>query len=226
MSPWAAEGEGDRVSARARFARRSAGEQTVADAHDAAYTVAMRTLLPFALALIMIPLAPQDPSAPSAKAAAPAETKAAQQSDVESVDAIVSAVFHVISGPKGKARDWDRMRSLFHQDGRLVAMVRGKDGLRSSLMKVDDYVARSGAALERDGFFEQELARQVHEHGDLAQVWSTYECRRALDDAKPFLRGIDAFTLVREKGRWWVLSLVWEQEADSGELPAKYLPAK
>ncbi len=89
MSPRAAEGEGVRVSARARFARRSAGEQTVADAHDAAYTVAMRTLLPFALALIMIPLAPQDPSAPSAKAAAPAETKAAQQSDVESVDAPV-----------------------------------------------------------------------------------------------------------------------------------------
>ena len=40
--------------------------------------------------------------------------------DVASVDAIVAALYDVISGPAGAPRDWDRMRSLFaprRQDG-------------------------------------------------------------------------------------------------------------
>ncbi|MCL7961140.1 MAG: hypothetical protein M8861_13185, partial [marine benthic group bacterium] len=33
--------------------------------------------------------------------------------DVESANAIIAAVYDVISGPAGAERDWDRMRSLF-----------------------------------------------------------------------------------------------------------------
>ena len=33
--------------------------------------------------------------------------------DVASEDAILKAVYDVISGPAGEKRDWDRMRSLF-----------------------------------------------------------------------------------------------------------------
>jgi len=36
----------------------------------------------------------------------------AKAEDVKSPEAIVSAVYSVISGGKGQARDWDRMRSL------------------------------------------------------------------------------------------------------------------
>ena len=39
-------------------------------------------------------------------------TAAAKPQDVESIEAIIAAVYGVISGPKGD-REWDRMRSLF-----------------------------------------------------------------------------------------------------------------
>jgi hypothetical protein len=55
-------------------------------------------------------------------------------------------------------------------------------------------------------------------------VWSTYEARRALVDAVPFLRGINSIQLVREGGRWWVLNIGWEQEADAGPIPPAFLP--
>ena len=44
----------------------------------------------------------------------------ADPEDVASVDAIVAAVYDVISGPAGEARDWDRFRSLFLPGARLI----------------------------------------------------------------------------------------------------------
>ena len=46
--------------------------------------------------------------------------KAAEPKDVGSLDAIMNAVYDVISGDAGKARDWDRFRTLFHKDARLL----------------------------------------------------------------------------------------------------------
>ena len=64
-------------------------------------------------------------AAPSA--AAPAVTPAANPKDVQSLDAMVAAIYDVISGPPG-ARDWNRFRSLFATDARLIAVRVPKEG--------------------------------------------------------------------------------------------------
>lgn len=150
----------------------------------------------------------------------------ANPADVASIDALCQALYASISGPAGQVRDWNRVRSLFHRHHKMLPLVRGRNGMQAVALTVDDYVQRSGPMLERDGFFEQEIARQVLQFGDLAHVWSTYEARRALADAAPFLRGINSIQLVREGGRWWVLQIAWEQETDVGPIPPAFLPAK
>ena len=66
---------------------------------------------------------------------------AANPTDVESVDAIVAAVYDVISGPAGQARDWDRWRSLFLPEARLIATGRTPDGgFRYQVMTPEEYV--------------------------------------------------------------------------------------
>jgi hypothetical protein len=133
----------------------------------------------------------------------------------------------VISGGAGQKRDWDRMRSLFRPEARMMPVVKGRDGVaRQVTFTVEDYVQRSGPMLERDGFFEQEIARRLDVFGDFAHAWSTYESRRKQDDEKPFMRGINSIQLVRIQGRWWVANIMWEQEHDAGPIPAQYLPAK
>ena len=52
--------------------------------------------------------------------ATPPAIPAANPADVASVDSIIGAVYDVISGPAGKKRDWDRMRSLFLPGARLI----------------------------------------------------------------------------------------------------------
>jgi hypothetical protein len=49
----------------------------------------------------------------------------AKPEDVKSPEAIVNAVYSVISGGKGQARDWDRMRSRFFGDSGVIDAVGG-----------------------------------------------------------------------------------------------------
>src|SRR5437762_6292309 len=53
---------------------------------------------------------------------------AANASDVASMDSIVAALYDVISGPAGKKRDWDRMRSLFIPGARLIPTGKRQSG--------------------------------------------------------------------------------------------------
>jgi hypothetical protein len=156
--------------------------------------------------------------------------------DVKSVDAIIAAVYDVISGPSGQKRDWERMRSLFAPGARLMptAAVRppgsppdykptGDEPLATTVLDVDGYVARAGKYLEENGFFERESARRVETYGHIAHVWSTYEARHKADDPKPFMRGINSIQLMNDGKRWWVVSIFWEAETPHTPLPEKYL---
>jgi hypothetical protein len=144
---------------------------------------------------------------------------AANPADVASLDAIMRAVYDVISGPAGQRRDWSRMRSLFTANARLMPL--GPRGLRSG--SVEDYIASSGPLLEGEGFFEREIHRVTEEYGDIAHVFSTYEARRTAG-GPVFLRGINSFQLVRHGGRWWVVSIMWQAETPQTPIPARYLP--
>jgi hypothetical protein len=170
----------------------------------------------------------QDPKPPASQppATPPAATRPADPADVATPEALLAAAYAVISGPAGQKRDWDRMRGLFHPEARLVPMVKGKHGMRPLPLTVEEYIARSGPMLERDGFHEQELVHEIERFGDIAHAFSTYEARRRLGDATPLLRGINSFQLVRQQERWWVLQILWQQEHDAGPIPAAYLPAK
>ena len=60
--------------------------------------------------------------------------------------------------------------------------------------------------------------------GNVCQVFSTYESRRAPSDEKPFMRGINSIQLVNDGKRWWVASVVWDTEKPDKPIPAQYLP--
>jgi hypothetical protein len=155
--------------------------------------------------------------------AAPAAA-AARAADVASVDAIVAALYEVVSGPAGKVRDWNRLRSLFTADGKLGAIgARKEGGFGLRAMTVDDYIARTSKPFSEAGFFETELARRSEQFGQLTHVFSTYEARKAPGDATPFMRGVNSLQLFHDGTRWWIVSLLWRAEDDQLGLPDKYL---
>lgn len=150
---------------------------------------------------------------------------AARAQDVASIDAIVRALYDVISGPAGE-RDWARFRSLFLPGARLVpASTRNRpEGRPVTILTVEDYIQRTGAFFRQSGFFEQESARRTERFGNIAHVFSTYESRRAAAEPEPFARGLNSIQLVQDQGRWWVANITWDEERPDNPIPANYRP--
>jgi hypothetical protein len=149
----------------------------------------------------------------------------AKPEDVKSPEAIVNAVYSVISGGKGESRDWDRMRSLFIPDARLIPASTGKEGRTDAIvLTVDGYIARSGGRMTSAGFFEHSIHNETEQFGNIAQVWSTYESRHNAEDAAPFARGINSFQLLKDGDRYWIVNIFWDAESPTKPIPAKYLP--
>jgi hypothetical protein len=166
--------------------------------------------------------APTAAQAPAAAASAPAPE--ARKEDVASMDAILAALYDVISGPAGQARDWNRFRSLFAPGARLIPTGRTPEGRgRITVTDPEGYITRSSTALSQ-GFFEKEVARKVDRFGGVAHVFSTYEARRNANDTQLLARGINSIQLFDDGTRWWIVSIYWQAERPDSQIPAEYLP--
>ena len=145
-------------------------------------------------------------------------------SDVQSLDAIMGAVYDAISGPAGEARDWDRFRSLFAPGARLIPIGRqAADAPPQPLvLTVDDYIERAGSQLEANGFFEDEIGRTVETYGPLTHAFSSYQSKRTAD-GEVFARGINSFQLLNDGTRWWVVSIYWQGETPDLPIPERYI---
>jgi hypothetical protein len=144
--------------------------------------------------------------------------------DVRSIDAIIHAVYDVISGDSAVKRNWDRMRTLFIPEARMMSTGIRPDGTaRYRAMTVEDYISLSGPILEKNGFFETELVRKTEQFGNIAHAFSTYQSKHKQADEKPFARGINSIQLMFDGKRWWIVSIYWTGESPTNPLPEKYL---
>jgi hypothetical protein len=148
-------------------------------------------------------------------------------SDVASPDAIVTAVYDVISGAAGQPRDWDRFRSLFLPEARLVSVGLDREGqVTYRAMTPDEYVERAAPGFQQSGFFEEEIGQVQEEFGPVVHRFSAYQAKRDPTDDEPFARGINSFQLLYDGNRWWVLTIYWTSERPDLPIPQRYLSGR
>jgi len=143
--------------------------------------------------------------------------------DVASQDAIIAALYDVISGPACQTRDWERFRSLFAPGARLIPTGFNSGKAVTRAMTPDEYATATGSNLERNGFFEHEIARTGETFGAVTHAFSSYESRRKANDEKPFARGINSIQLLNDGTRWWVVTVYWQAERPESPIPPQYL---
>lgn len=145
--------------------------------------------------------------------------------DVGNIDSIIAALYNVISGPKELKRNWDRFRTLFIPEARMIAVTRRRPdstlGKRS--ISIEEYINLSSPLMEKDGFFEKEIFRKIDQYGNIVQLFSTYEARHAIINEKPFIRGINSIQLFNDGRRWWIISVFWQSETGDNPIPEKYI---
>jgi hypothetical protein len=178
-----------------------------------------------ALAALVLALVPGAP-----RLSAQSSSRPNSSPDGASADAIVAALYASVSHDSATEPNWARMRELFLQVGMLIPPKNPRSDM-FTVLDVDGFeelVRKSIAAAKQKGeptsFFEREAARRTDCFGNVCQIFSTYESRRAPSDEKPFVRGINSIQLVNDGRRWWIASVIWDIERTDNPIPAQYLP--
>ena len=155
----------------------------------------------------------------------PKERPPADPADVGSVDTVVPAMFAAISGPAGTERNWSRFRSLFAPGARLMVAFPGEEGRREvKILSPDEYVSSAKKhGWFGEGFFETETGHVTERYGNIAHRFGSYVAYRSEDDDEPLSRGVTSTQLVKEDDGWRVLSFLWQDAADAGPVPDRYL---
>lgn len=130
--------------------------------------------------------------------------------DVASPQSIVDAVYEILSGRAGEARDWDRWRTLYAPGARLIPIERNGEGLAvPRVLDADKYIESRAPMLDANDFFEWETGHEELRSGSVAHVWSSYEAAYN-PGGEPIRRGANSIQLWNDGSRWWILSVVWD----------------
>ena len=155
----------------------------------------------------------------------------AHPDDVATPEALLDALYDTFQRAPGENIDWARFRSFYAPGAVMIPNVEQTNG-EWRVMSVDDFVEWiEGIFAEHspigspqdDGLEEDEIHRRMERYGDVVQVMSTYE-RHAWESDEIDGRGINAITLVNNDGRWWIVSVAWDEESGAGPIPARYMP--
>ena len=144
------------------------------------------------------------------------------QNDVKSVDAIIGAVYAVISGDPRQTRDWNRFRNLFKPETRLIPTRKNESGeLIIRAMSPEEYIELFSSRVST-GFFEKELHRVSESYGTVTHAFSTYETKEK-KDGPVTNRGINSIQLFYDGQRYYIITIFWCAESMGFPLPEKYL---
>lgn len=142
--------------------------------------------------------------------------------DVKSVDAIIAALYDVISGEPNTQRDWDRFRNLFKPETRFIPTRKTDTGeLTIKALTPEEYIQLFTSRVGT-GFFERELHRKEESYGTVTHVFSTYETKEKKDGSVTN-RGINSIQLFKDKNRYYIINIFWCAESMGFPLPVKYL---
>lgn len=143
--------------------------------------------------------------------------------DVKSVDALIKAYYATVSGPKGEARDWNRLRSLMLPETRFFSTRLAGDRQLPITLTIDQYIEVNQKYFEKGGYYEREVNRKTDVFNTIGQVFSTYESRRHVDAPEPYSRGLNSFQVIFDGERWWITSILWAAETPANPIPPELL---
>lgn len=138
--------------------------------------------------------------------------------DTGDIGSVVSALYEMISGPAGP-RDYSRRWDVFHKEARMMRTGLGVDGRPwVKVMTPVEHETDTAPIFAAEDFFEIEIAREIKQFGNIAQVWSFYEKRKTPNGA-PYGRGINSIQLYKGEDGWRVTAMIWDNERAGLTIP-------
>lgn len=147
------------------------------------------------------------------------------EEDVKSIESIGKVYYEIVSGPIGQARDFDRLRNLFHPEAKLTYSYWSEEQQKNMLMPMDieGYIEKLDY-LDKKGFYEEELYVSSETYGSITQSISTYKFW--MEDKTAEGRGFTSYQYFWDGNRYWILSMFWMMESEKYPIPEEFLSSK
>ena len=147
--------------------------------------------------------------------------------DYTTVDGIMTELYASVTREPGEPFPWDRLRAIM-LPGAVMLPQRAQTGGESRMMDVEEFIAWIDESWDPvigtpadQGFFERQINVIIEEFGDIAHALTTYE-KGPFEPRQIVSRGVNSVQMVKRDGRWFVLSITWDEENTGGPLPARY----
>jgi hypothetical protein len=149
------------------------------------------------------------------------ETMTSDTNAVKSIDGIVKEALRLVSGEKGKARNWEALRNLFLTTATFT-VLNNNDSIPQPVetVSLDDFINLMHDSYYEQGYLEYETGKTVNEYNGIANVFQSFYGK---DSENKEERGINSYQLVYFKERWWIANLLWTGDANGVKVPKKYL---
>lgn len=141
--------------------------------------------------------------------------------DVQSIDAIITAYYEVVSG--SSEDPWQFERDCYIHSPNAIITRLDENGKAESHTLEAEYIPL--ALSPKQDFYEIELKRTVSQFGNIAQVWSAFEIRNdpKIESTK---RGLNSIQLHYENERWWIDSWTCEMESERSRVVTEFMADK
>lgn len=148
------------------------------------------------------------------------------QAPEETPEGVVAGIYEMVSFDAGQRPDWEQVRSLFVPEAVIVLRTSREATTLFSLEGfVDDFVnfienSPAGAA----GFTERVVRMKSLVFGDIAHALVLYEAH-ITGSPRPPQQGVDSFSLIKQDGRWLIVSITNEIPTADRPLPEELTAA-
>lgn len=135
---------------------------------------------------------------------------------VKTIDGIINEGLKIITGEKGKTRDWEAYRMLFIPNAQITYLHHDTTGKNIPFTSTLEEFVRAGRAYyENDGFIEYELKNKVIEYNGVANAFQSYYAKEKEHEEL----GVNSYHLIWDGKRWRITNILWTNNINGAELP-------
>ena len=139
-----------------------------------------------------------------------------REDDIRAIEALIARQFGNLQWPEGGEGDWDGFAADFHPDATLFVKARPAEP-QSVAAFLSRMKGLAQSSLRR--FDERFLGTRINVFGNVAVAFSGCEFT---ENGAEVSRGVEAMLLVKEDGRWRIVSQAWDMERPGNPLPEEF----
>jgi hypothetical protein len=150
----------------------------------------------------------------------------ARPEDVSSVEALINAFDQTLQFEPGQFDgNMDRLKSLFLPNANVASTLPWS--LATDATGFASFIQKTIPMMEANkiGFGECNKIMRKLSIGDVHSVYTFYTLHMPSSNETPMGQGVNMFHIVKLEGRYWIASLVWEDESEAAPTPADLRPS-